>query len=292
MSYDRELKNIFALEDELACSIAQALAPRLGARAPAALVRPTTASSAAHDDYLKGRYLWNQRTRESLRKAISFFQQAIAEDPSYALAYAGLADSYSLLIQYGASTAAEQLPKAKGAARRALELDGTLAEAHASLGLVGHYEYDWGTAEQEYRRASELDPRYAAPHHWYAVLLGERGNAETGAPCTTPTSSSTKNAASPRLSIALAPASVRRMMALRLDRENVPVLVVKKIPESPAATSATIGWPPSNTSSVVPFDATRTIELSIAAYAFSGSPETARIAAGARRISVRVPTLS
>jgi TolB-like protein len=80
-TYDRELKNMFALEDELARSIAQALAPRLGAREPAALVRPPTASTAAHDDYLKGRYVWNQRTPESLRKAISFFQQAIAEDP-------------------------------------------------------------------------------------------------------------------------------------------------------------------------------------------------------------------
>jgi TolB-like protein/Tfp pilus assembly protein PilF len=174
-TYDRELRNMFALEDELARSIAQALAPRLGAREPAALVRPPTASTAAHDDYLKGRYVWNQRTPESLRKAISFFQQAIAEDPSYALAYAGLADSYLLLNHYAPSPSAELLPKAKAAARRALELDGTLAEAHASLGQIGYTEYDLSTAERELRRAIQLDPRYATAHHWYAVLLGERG---------------------------------------------------------------------------------------------------------------------
>jgi TolB-like protein/Tfp pilus assembly protein PilF/tRNA A-37 threonylcarbamoyl transferase component Bud32 len=176
-TYDRELKNIFALEDELARSIAQALAPKLGAREPALLVRPATSSTAAHDDYLKGRYLWNQRTLESLSKSISFLEQAIAEDPSYALAYAGLADSYTLLIHFGGGTAAEYLPKAKEAVRRALELDGTLAEAHGSLGQIGYSEFDLSTAEREWRRAIELDPRYETAHMRYAMLLAVRGRA-------------------------------------------------------------------------------------------------------------------
>jgi serine/threonine-protein kinase len=174
-TYDRELKNIFALEDELARSIAQALAPRLGAREPAPLVRPATVSTAAHDAYLRGRYFWNQRTPESLRRAISSFQQAIAEDPSYALAYAGLGESYLLLAEYARTPVAEQLPKAKQAVQRAVELDATLAEAHAALGLISHYEYDWSTAEREYRRAIELNPQYATAHQWYSRLLRMTG---------------------------------------------------------------------------------------------------------------------
>jgi TolB-like protein/Tfp pilus assembly protein PilF len=177
-TYDRELKNIFALENELARSIAQALGPKLGAREPAPMVRPPTASTAAHDAYLKGRYFWNQRTREGLLKAISFFQQAIAEDPSYALAHAGLGDSYVLLTQGGSTPAAEQLLRAKEAVHRALELDGTLAEAHAALGLISMNEYDWSGAEREYRRAIELNPRYATAHHWYALFLSNTRPAE------------------------------------------------------------------------------------------------------------------
>jgi tetratricopeptide (TPR) repeat protein len=140
-----------------------------------------------------GRYLWNQRTPEALSKAISFFLQAIAEDPSYALAYAGLADSYTLLIGYDPAPhgsnyrftllAAERLPRAKEAARRALELDGNLAEAHAALGLVGYYEHavnggDWSAVEREFRRAIELNPRYATAHQWYAWLLFDTGRPD------------------------------------------------------------------------------------------------------------------
>jgi len=174
-TYDRELKNIFALEDELARSIARALAPRLGTPGSAPLVRETTASAAAHDAYLRGRYIWNRRTKEGLLKAISFFQQAIAEDPSYALAYTGLSDSCAALIVYGSARTSEQLPKAKQAVRRALELDDTLAEAHASLGLVSWYDYDWKTSERELQRAIELNPRYAPAHHWLGAMLGFQG---------------------------------------------------------------------------------------------------------------------
>jgi adenylate cyclase len=169
--YERDLKNIFALEEELAHSIVQALKPKLMPAEGVPLVKPATSSLAAHDLYLRGRYFWNKRTAESLTKAIGYFKQAIEQDPSYALAYVGLADSKAVLIEYGSSSAAEALPKAKRAALQALELDGMLAEAHVTLGLISQYDCDWPAAEREYRRAIELKPDYPTAHHRYALLL-------------------------------------------------------------------------------------------------------------------------
>ncbi len=176
--YERELKNIFALEEELARSIAQALKPKLVQTELAPLVKPATANLAAHDLYLKGRYFWNKRTAEALTKAIGYFQQAIEQDPSYALAYVGQADSTALLPEYGSTSVAEALPKAKQAALRALELDRTLAEAHEVLGLISQYDYEWSAAEHEFRRAIALKPEYPSAHHRYALLLRATGRLE------------------------------------------------------------------------------------------------------------------
>ncbi len=148
-SYDRELKSIFALEDEIARSIAQTLRRRLAGGESAALVKPATSNQDAHDLYLRGQYFKERRTGESLRKATAYFEQAIEKDPDYALAYVGLADSTWLreLYDEGVPVSAV-LPRAKQAVMRALELDPGLAEAHATLGLIAELDYDWPLAER------------------------------------------------------------------------------------------------------------------------------------------------
>jgi tetratricopeptide (TPR) repeat protein len=127
----------------------------------------------AYDLYLRGQYYWNKRW---LKQAIEYFQKATAEDPNYARAYAGLADCYALMGGYSGRPQNEFMSQARTAALRALELDGNLAEAHTALALiVQNYDYDWQTAEKEYRRAIELNPNYATAHHWYAEHLAWRG---------------------------------------------------------------------------------------------------------------------
>jgi len=129
-----------------------------------------TSNPEAYQLYMKGRFYWNKRTPGDFRKAIPFFQQAIEKDPNYALAYSGLADTYALLAAYTNEPPNQLMPKAKEAALKALALDDKLAEAHASLGqIVEYYDYDFATAEKEYRRALELNPNYASAHQW----LGE-----------------------------------------------------------------------------------------------------------------------
>src|SRR5499427_1224386 len=179
-TYERELKNVFEVEEELARSIAQALKAKLVQTEAAPLVKPTTSNLAAYDLYLKGRFLWNKRTGEALTKAIAYFQQAIEQDPNYALAYVGLADATALLPEYGSTSVTEALPKAKQAALKALELDATLAEAHEVLGLINYYNYEWSAAENEYRRAIELKPEYPTAHHRYALLMRATGRVEEG----------------------------------------------------------------------------------------------------------------
>jgi len=168
-TYDRELKNVFAVENELATAIADALRPRL--LKPSPLVPPTTGSAEAHDLYLKGRHFWSKRTAEDLKEAMGLFEKAISLDPTYALAHAGLSDCYLLLGEYTSARPADILPKARPHAYRALELDRDLAEAHASLGLISLYDYDWASAEREFKRAIDLRSGYATAHHWYAILL-------------------------------------------------------------------------------------------------------------------------
>ena len=175
-TYDRELKSVFAVEDELARAIADALTPKL-LKQPT-LVQQGTGNTEAHDLYLKGRHLWSKRTAEDLKEAMGFFQKAIAVDPDYALAHAGLADCYILIAEYTGAPAAEAVSKAKPHANRAVELAGDLAEAHASLGLIGIHDFEWATAEREFKRAIELRAGYASAHHWYALLLVSLGRFE------------------------------------------------------------------------------------------------------------------
>jgi TolB-like protein/class 3 adenylate cyclase/Tfp pilus assembly protein PilF len=173
-TYDRKLNDIFSVESEIATRIAGRLQAKLtGAEKHALSLRPTN-NSEAHQFYLKGRYYWNRRYEASLKKAAAYFEQAIAADPNYALAYAGLADSYALLgfQGYGAMSPTEALPKARAAAEKALQLDDSLGEAHASLANIKQgFDWDLVGAEKEYERAIELSPNYATAHHWYALHL-------------------------------------------------------------------------------------------------------------------------
>src|SRR5437868_52187 len=173
-TYDRKLENVFAVEDELARSITDALRPQLLKDVPP-LVSQATSSTEAHDLYLRGRHFWNRRTADDLKRAGTLFRQALEVDPRYALAHAGLADSYALLAEYSPARPADVLPQASEHARKALQLDPALAEPHATLGLVAMDRYDWSGAEQEFKRAIELRSGYATAHQWYALLLATLG---------------------------------------------------------------------------------------------------------------------
>ncbi len=174
-TYDRQLSGVFALEDEIAHSIAQALRRKLAGGESAPLVKPYTSSLEAHDLYLQGRYFKEKRTAEALHKAAGFFAQATEKDPAYALAWVGLADATALMNQYDRVPDSSVLTKARQSARRALELDPRLAEAHATLGLIAQSSYQWADAEGAFRRAIELNPRYPTAHHWYALVLAWQG---------------------------------------------------------------------------------------------------------------------
>jgi TolB-like protein/Tfp pilus assembly protein PilF len=171
-SFDRDLTDIFAVESEIARSVADKLRAELtGSEAQAIAAHPTE-NSEAYQLYLKGRFFWNKRTAKDFDAALTYFEQAIDNDPNFALAYAGLADTYVLLSGYAAASPTESLPKAKAAALKALDLDDSLGEAHASLAqAVCAYDFDFVRAEQEFRRAIELNPNYATAHQWYAEML-------------------------------------------------------------------------------------------------------------------------
>jgi TolB-like protein/DNA-binding winged helix-turn-helix (wHTH) protein/Tfp pilus assembly protein PilF len=178
--YDRKLASVLALQGEIAAAIADEIHSTLGEHpAPAALAAesaPPPGSYAAYDLYLQGRYYWNQRSSAGFSRALDLFQQSIAQDPRYAPAYAGLADTYAMLSNYGYAVPTETMPKAKAAALRALELDSQLAAAHNALAVIAEdYDYDWRTAEKEFQRAIELNPNYATAHQWYADCLAYEG---------------------------------------------------------------------------------------------------------------------
>jgi TolB-like protein/Tfp pilus assembly protein PilF len=171
-TYDRKLTDIFQIESEVAETIAKTLQAKLtGAEQHAIAARPTE-NTEAYQLYLKGRFFWNKRTGQNLNKAADYFNQAIRTDPTYALAYVGLADSYVLMPLYGAGAPRDWYPKAKAAAKKALELDNTLSEAHASLAYALHvYDLDFDGSNREFQRAIELNPNYATAHHWYGIEL-------------------------------------------------------------------------------------------------------------------------
>src|SRR5437660_1333100 len=173
--YDRRLDDVFAIQDEIARTIVTTLrSTSFADLAPAAANRHTE-NIQAYGLYLRGRYAWNKRTSEGVIEGIKFFEEAIALDPRYALAYTGLADSYSLHIDYRNVPVHEGHEKAKFYARKAIELDESLAEPHASLAWsLFIYDWKWDEAAREFRRAIELDPRYAPAHQWYAFLLASQ----------------------------------------------------------------------------------------------------------------------
>ena len=176
--YDREMDDVFAIQDEIATAIADRLKVTFAGTSDEPIVRPATENMEAYQLYLKGRYMWNKRTKDGLEQAVEFFNQAIERDAGYALAYSGLADAYLVIGSYRHMPRSEARRKAREAAEKAIELDETLAEAHTSLGQVLRLERDWRGEEQEYRRAIALNPNYATAHQWYATLLGALGRLD------------------------------------------------------------------------------------------------------------------
>ncbi len=176
--YDRKLTDIFAVESEIARTVATTLQAKLTGSAEHVLASRPTENPEAHQLYLKGRYFWNRRTEENIATARSYFQQAIEKDPSYALAYAGLADCYGLMPIYANNPPKEDIQRAMAAARRAIALDDTLAEAHTSLGNAFLDDLQFAAAEVEFRRAISLNPNYATAHQWFGEGLVAQGRFE------------------------------------------------------------------------------------------------------------------
>lgn len=178
-SYERGLRDVFALQGELARAIADEIRIKMTAQEHARLAVARPLDPEVHEAYIKGRFYWGKRTEEDLKKAIQYFQAAIEKDRGYALAYDGLADCWLALGWYSYMPAKETFPLAKAAAMKALELDDSIAEAHTSLAFVNfYYDWNWSVAEQEFRRAIELNPSYANAHHWYADYLSALGRHE------------------------------------------------------------------------------------------------------------------
>ena len=171
-SYDRELKDILALQDSVAQTIASQIQVAL---VPAERTSPRKVDPEAYDAYLKGRYYWNKRTGDGMSKATLYFEQAISKDATNGAAYSGLADCNSGLAWHGFMSPGEVLPKAYAAAQKAVEIDPQSGEAHASLALVLEHKWDWADAEVEFKRALQLNPEYSNAHHWYGDYLSIQG---------------------------------------------------------------------------------------------------------------------
>ncbi|HKC63130.1 MAG TPA: tetratricopeptide repeat protein [Pyrinomonadaceae bacterium] len=177
--YKRKPADIFEVQEEISQEVSEKLKLRLTGDQRRQLTKPYTEDIEAYHLYLKGRYFWNKRTGEALKIAIDFFQQAITKDPDYSLAYTGLADSYAIIPYYSNLPPKPAFEEAKSAIDKALEIDDTLAEAHASLGYVKeYYEWDWTGAGKEYQRAIELNPNYATAHQWYGMYFMKLGRFE------------------------------------------------------------------------------------------------------------------
>ena len=179
-TYDRKLNDIFAVESEIAKTIADALQAKLSGSEQRAIAARPTENPEAHEFYLKGRYFWNRRTGANLQKAADYFQQAIGKDPAYALAYSGLADCHVLLPAYAdlGSNPRDELPKALQAAHKAVELDDTLGEAHTSLARALASDLQLSAAMSEFKRAIELNPNYATAHQWFGECLQSQGHLD------------------------------------------------------------------------------------------------------------------
>jgi len=170
--YDEDFTGIFALQDSISAQAARSLTLQLTGNEAALMRKHYTQNAKAYESYLQGRYFWNKRKTASFRKAIEYFEQALAVDSNYALAYAGLADSYIRLNESGAPMNEEAVPKAKAAIMKALAIDDSLGEAHATLGFIKfRHDWDFAGADSEFKRAVELNPNYSEAHQWYAFYL-------------------------------------------------------------------------------------------------------------------------
>ncbi|MFY9584112.1 MAG: tetratricopeptide repeat protein [Candidatus Acidiferrales bacterium] len=178
--YNRKLADILGVQEEISREISEKLRLRLTGEEKVRMAKRPTENIEAYQLYLKGRYYWNKRTEEGFKKGIDYFQQAIEKDPNYALAYAGLADSYALAgMPLSPMSPSERMAKAKAAALKALEIDDTIAAAHSSLAYIEHrFDWDWRGAEKEFKRAIELNPNYATAHQWYAFFLATMGRMD------------------------------------------------------------------------------------------------------------------
>jgi TolB-like protein/DNA-binding winged helix-turn-helix (wHTH) protein len=178
-TYERDLKDVLALQDEIAQAIAEQIRIKLTPKERSLLSRAHAGDPEAYDAYLRGRYWWSQRTAEGEWRGLDYFQKAIARAPKYALAYAGVADSFVVLGSHARLPAKEAFPKAQEAALKALELDPSLAEAHTSLAFVKFSnDWDWSGAEREFKEAIALNPNYATAHHWYSHYLVAMGRLD------------------------------------------------------------------------------------------------------------------
>ena len=179
-TYERRTSDVFAVQDDIARSIADALKLKLGAKAvELSSSSHGTENLEAYDSYLRGRYLWNRRGAANLRKALTYFEESIAKDSGFARAYAGLAITHAILPEYTDAPPANGLAKTRSAATRALALDSSLAEAHTALGLAAVHAWDFRAGEAEYRKAIELDPQYPTAHQWYGELLYHTGRLDS-----------------------------------------------------------------------------------------------------------------
>ncbi len=177
--YDREMKDIFDVQDEITLAVVDALKVKLLGTEKKAVLKRYTDNTDAYRLYLNGRFFWNKRTKESLKSAVEYFSQAVAVDPSYALAYAGLADCYVLFTYYDVAPPGEAYPKARASAQKALEIDDTLGEVLATLAVVKEdYEWDFAGAERDFQKAIALNPNYPTAHQWYGEFLAQMGRKD------------------------------------------------------------------------------------------------------------------
>ncbi|MGI8835709.1 MAG: protein kinase domain-containing protein [Pyrinomonadaceae bacterium] len=179
--YDRKMSDLLATQREIASAIAGKLQVKLSGTDNKGITKRYTNDNEAYQLYLKGRFYWNKRTGEGLKKAIELLTAATEKDPNFALAYAALADCYAVLNEYAGTPTSETLPQSKAYAERALAIDGQLAEPHATLGTVNEYSWQWGESEKEFKRAIELNPNYPTTYHWYSILLKNLGRNDEAA---------------------------------------------------------------------------------------------------------------
>ena len=176
--YEGRSSDIVSIQQRIATDVSSQLKLKLSGAQQQQIARTYTQNPEAYQHYLRGRFHWNKRTADDLRKGLAEFQQAADIDPGYALAYVGLADSYALMDEYAGASTVETLPKARAFAERALQIDDTLGEAHATLALVNRYLWNWEEADKEFRRAIELSPNYPTTRHWYSVTLRDSGRLD------------------------------------------------------------------------------------------------------------------